>query len=138
MFFLAGALICWDSKPQSVAATSSTIAEFIAFDAATKQAIWLTKLIKEIDLPIETSIEIRIDSQNALGILKRPNWAPSLRWIDTRYYFVKEAIENGIVKFTYVCLDNIIADNLTKTFAVQKHQKFVEQLGLNIKIKIKN
>ena len=40
-----GAPIIWHSKKQTFVAPSSTIAEFCAYDAAIKNAIWIRKLL---------------------------------------------------------------------------------------------
>ena len=50
VFILYGGAISWSSKLQLTVALSSCEAEYMAQTQASKEAIWLTKLLKELDL----------------------------------------------------------------------------------------
>ena len=49
VFTLAGGIVSWKTKRQSVVALSSTEAEYIALSEATKEAVWMRRLLKEIE-----------------------------------------------------------------------------------------
>jgi hypothetical protein len=48
VFMIRGGAISWSSKRQPTIALSSTKAEYMANTQATKQAIWITKLMTDI------------------------------------------------------------------------------------------
>ncbi len=48
VFMIAGGPVCWRSKKQSIVATSSCEAEYIASCSAAKEAVWLSRLIADI------------------------------------------------------------------------------------------
>ena len=48
IFLIAGGAVSWKSKKQTIDATSSSEAEYIASCAASKEAIWLSRLISEL------------------------------------------------------------------------------------------
>ncbi|OQE32549.1 hypothetical protein PENFLA_c001G08144 [Penicillium flavigenum] len=45
VFFYAGSPISWSSRKEDIIARSSTSAEYIAFDAAVREAMWLHKIM---------------------------------------------------------------------------------------------
>ena len=49
VFMLAGGAVSWKTKRQSVVAMSSTEAEYIALSEATKEAVWMRRLLVEIE-----------------------------------------------------------------------------------------
>ncbi|KAF7125338.1 hypothetical protein CNMCM5793_001516 [Aspergillus hiratsukae] len=66
IFFFAGSPISWHSKKQTLIASSSTIAEYCAYDAAFKDAIWLRKLLRALCLEsTDEPIPVHTDSDNA-------------------------------------------------------------------------
>jgi hypothetical protein len=48
VFMMGGGAISWNSKRQPIIALSTTKAEYMASMQATKEAIWMTKLMKEL------------------------------------------------------------------------------------------
>jgi len=51
IFEIAGSTVTWSSKKQSTVAISSAEAEYMALANATKEAIWLRMLLKEMNFP---------------------------------------------------------------------------------------
>ena len=50
VFTLFGGPVCWRSTLQSLVAMSTTEAEYMAVAKATKEALWLKGLVKELGL----------------------------------------------------------------------------------------
>ena len=50
VFTLSGGPVCWRSTLQSLVAMSTTEAEYMAVAKATKEALWLKGLVKELGL----------------------------------------------------------------------------------------
>lgn len=67
LFTLYGDAISWQSKRQAIVALSSCEAEYMAQTQATKKAIWIRQLIKELDLDGSLMLTIRV-----LLLLARP------------------------------------------------------------------
>ena len=89
----AGAPISWSSKKQTFTATSTTVAEFAAFTPVVKEILWLRKLLTSLGTDQQHPTPIYSDSDNAIDILKRPGYKSSVKWIDTRYFFVRDEME---------------------------------------------
>ena len=61
VFTLFGGLVCWRSTLQSLVATSTTKVEYMAVAEATKKALWLKRLVKELGLN-QGGIQLHCDS----------------------------------------------------------------------------
>ena len=60
--FIADCTFSWHSKQQSVVATSSSHAEYIALFKATQQVLWLNSMYQQLRLTLPDPINIYCDS----------------------------------------------------------------------------
>ena len=68
VFTLLGGPIFWRSTVQSLVAMSTTKAEYMAVAEATKEALWLKVLVKELGL--NQGVRLHCDSQSAIYLAK--------------------------------------------------------------------
>jgi Reverse transcriptase (RNA-dependent DNA polymerase) len=120
VFVLNGGAISWSSRRQQTVAASTTEAEYMAAAAATKEALWLRKLIYDLKRAVSTII-IRADNQGAIKLLKNPITSLRSKHIDVIYHFARERVARKEVAFDYVKTEHMIADNLTKPVPEGKH-----------------
>ncbi|GJV97565.1 hypothetical protein Tco_1549142 [Tanacetum coccineum] len=71
VFTLSGETVSWVSKLQSVMAMSTTEAEYVAAGQASKEAVWLKILLKELSHEQE-KITLFCDNQIALYLARNP------------------------------------------------------------------
>jgi hypothetical protein len=128
IFFFGGAPISWSSKAQPIVAPSSTIAEYVAFDGAAKEAMWLKRLTSALGIKDDSPVPIWTDSSNGLDILRKPGYRSTTKWIDNRYHFVKSAVEQGRINFHWISGAGNIADWLTKPLAKAGFEGFRAQV----------
>ena len=101
----------------------------MAAAAATKEALWLRKLINDLQKPVST-VTIRADNQGAIKLLKNPITSLRSKHIDVMYHFARERVMRKEVEFKYVKTELMIADNLTKSVAESKHAFCCAGMGL--------
>ena len=70
VFIIGGGAVSWKSKKQTIVATSSCEAEYIAVCSGAKEAIWLSRLIAFISTRAVTPITIHIDNQGAIELAR--------------------------------------------------------------------
>ncbi len=79
---------------------STTEVEYMASTQATKEAIWMTKLMKELGYMKEKkAMVIRCDNQGAISLMKNPMQHARTKHIDVQHHFVRKRVENGEVTF---------------------------------------
>ncbi|XP_016732010.1 secreted RxLR effector protein 161-like [Gossypium hirsutum] len=72
-FFTLGlGVFSWSSKKQQTVAQSTAEAEYIAAAGAVNQAIWLRKLLEDLNARQAKATEIKVDNQSAVAIAKNP------------------------------------------------------------------
>ena len=133
LFIKAQAPIAWKSKKQPIVSLSSMEAEYIALTAATKEALWLRKLEKEIERKKENDeVKIRIyeDNQSAIKTANDEIHNERSKHIDIRYHFIRERIKRKEIEIKYLKTEDMIADILTKGLDKMKIQKLIKEMGL--------
>ena len=98
VFIMNGGAITWSSRRQQTVAASTTEAEYMAAAAATKEALWLRKLINDLQKPVST-VTIRADNQGAIKLLKNPITSLRSKHIDVIYHFARERVMRKEVAF---------------------------------------
>jgi len=71
-FDVGEGVISWSSKKQPTVATSSVEAEYIASANATKEAVWLRTLLRELDLPQKKATIIHANNQGSIALAHNP------------------------------------------------------------------
>jgi hypothetical protein len=133
IFLLSGAAISWASKKQRSVALSSTEAEYMALTQATKEAIWLSKLLTDLKQESSAGIAVTIaaDNQSCIALSRNPEYHARTKHIDIQHHFVREAVENEEIGTEFCPTGEMVADALTKPLPAIKHQFFMEKMGLS-------
>jgi len=90
VFTIGGTGISWKSKKQPVVALSSTEAEYIGRAEATREAIWLQRLLHELtqsDKPTNPQL-LFVDNQVAIKLTENSRFHERTKHIDIKYHFV--------------------------------------------------
>jgi len=115
VFMMGSGAIFWSSKRQPTIALLTTKAEYMATTQATKEAIWMTKLMKELGYMKEKkAMVIRCDNQGVISLTKNPMQNARIKHIDVQHRFVREPVENDEVTFEYCSTEDMVANVPTK------------------------
>ena len=87
LFLMAGGAVIWLRKKQAVVALSTSEAEYIALSLATQEAVWLRKLLAELNLPNEPLMMME-NNQGAITIAKNPVAHSRTKHIDIQYQYM--------------------------------------------------
>ena len=71
-----------------------------------------------------------MDNQGAIALanLQAPN--RRTRHIDMKYHYLRECIQNGVVKLYFILITAMVADSFTKALNKIKFNTFLSLLGL--------
>nr|GEV18258.1 retrotransposon protein, putative, Ty1-copia subclass [Tanacetum cinerariifolium] len=131
-FVLNGGAIDWKSTKQSIFATSSTDAEYIAAFDASKEAVWIRKFISGLGIvpTIEEPISMHCDNTGAIAIAKDDGVTKGARHFRAKVHYLRETIKLGDVKIEKIHTDDNLADPFTKALAFPKHSELTRNIGL--------
>ncbi|KAG7554412.1 Integrase catalytic core [Arabidopsis suecica] len=122
--------ITWCSQKQDTVALSSCEAEFMAGTEAARQAIWLQDLLEEVTGVTCKEALILIDNKSAIALTKNPVFHGRSKHIHTRYHFIRECVEDGLVKVEHVPGEEQKADILTKALGRIKFKEMRDLMGV--------
>src|SRR5258707_7112092 len=114
----------WTSKQQSTVATSSTHAEYIAAAEASKELVWLRRLLPELHEGMRGPTRLYIDNCTANLLARNAVNHAATKHVDVRYHFIRECIIDGSIDLKLIGTNDMAADILTKALAVTKHEHF--------------
>ena len=120
----------WLSKKQAVVALSTSEAEYVALSSAAQEAIWLKRLLIDLNVIHDCPIVIQEDNQGAIAMSKNPVFHGRTKHIDIRYHFIREAVVNGTIELEYCNSENMVADIFTKALSKPRFEKLRACLGL--------
>ncbi|GKA39595.1 hypothetical protein Tco_0732146 [Tanacetum coccineum] len=127
--FLGDKLVSWMSKKQNCTAMSSAEAEYVALSASCAQVMWMRTQLQDYGFNYN-KIPLYCDSQSAIAISCNPVQHSCTKHIHTRYHFIKEQVENGIIELYFVRTEYQLADMFTKALPEDRFQYLVRQIGM--------
>ncbi|KAH9699455.1 hypothetical protein KPL71_024353 [Citrus sinensis] len=129
-FTLGSGVFSWSSKKQEIVAQSTAEAEFVATTAAVNQALWLRKILIDLNLEQEESTEILVDNQAAIAISQNPVFHGKTKHFNIKLFFLRGVQKNGVVSLVYCKTEDLVADVFTKPLPVSKFEFFRTKLGV--------
>lgn len=120
----------WSSKKQQTVTLSTTEAEYIAASDATKEALWLKQFLVDINETCSLPIQLFVDNQSAIRLIKTSDQHHRTKHIDVRYHFIREKYTNGEIYPIYIPSKNQQADIFTKALSKKAFEELRSALGL--------
>jgi len=130
VFDVAGGCVSWSLKKQVSVATSLVEAEYVALANATKEAVWLRTLLKEVGYPQSQATIVHADNQGTIALAQNPTSHSRAKHINICFYFIRECIKRNEIKLQYISTHQIVADILTKALSHEAFERFHEALGV--------
>ncbi|GJX92674.1 putative ribonuclease H-like domain-containing protein [Tanacetum coccineum] len=127
--FLGRRLISWQCKKQTIVATSTTEAEYVAAASGCGQVLWIQNQLLDYGYNFMNT-KIYIDNNSAICIVKNPVYHSRTKHIDIRHHFIRDCYEKKLINVDHIHTDNNVADLLTKPFDVGRFQYLVVSIGM--------
>eukprot|EP00833_Pecoramyces_ruminatium_P001431 jgi/Orpsp1_1/1175463/evm.model.c7180000054002.1 len=105
--------ICWNSKKQSVVATSTAEAEYISTSLCIKKILWIRNILYEL-FKFNEPITIYSDNTASIKSMENGDLNPKLKHISIKYHFNYDYIKKNVIKLKYIETSKMLADILTK------------------------
>ncbi|GJR78794.1 putative ribonuclease H-like domain-containing protein [Tanacetum coccineum] len=115
--FLSRRLISWQRKKQTIMATSTTEAEYVAAANCCGQVLWIQNQMLDYGFNFMNT-KIYIDNKSTICIVKNPVFHSKTKHIEIRHHFIRDAYEKKLIQVLKIHTDDNVADLLTKAFDV--------------------
>ncbi|GJW83181.1 copia protein [Tanacetum coccineum] len=129
MQFLGDRLVSWSSKRQKSVVISSTEAEYIAMSGCCAQILWMRSQLTDYDLGFN-KIPMYCDNKSAIALSCNNVQHSKSKHIDIRFHFIKEHVENGMIKLYFVNMEYQLADIFTKPLCRERIEFLINKLGM--------
>jgi len=130
IFTLCAGAVSWKASLQSIAALSTTEAEYVAATEGVKEAMWLRGLIMELGVSQSTTI-VYSDSQSAIHLSKNDTYHSKTKHINIKYHFIREVISQGDIVMQKIHTLENPADMLTKPLPITKFERCLNLVGIH-------
>lgn len=117
---LANGPVSWCSRRQKCVTRSTTEAEYIAASDAASESVWLRDFLCELGFQLDKPTTLCIDNQSAIRLIKNTEHHKRTKHIDIKYHYIREQVENNVIKVCYVCSEKQLADMFTKPLTRDK------------------
>lgn len=130
VFSFGGCPITWESRKQTSVALSSTEAEYVAASEAAKEAIYLKRLLNEINAWKDGPVILHIDNQGAKKLAENPVYHKRSKHIDIRFHHIRDLVHKQEIRLEHCPTANMVADVMTKNLSKTKHYTLMKLMNL--------
>ncbi|SOV02711.1 uncharacterized protein UDID_18007 [Ustilago sp. UG-2017a] len=132
--YVYGCPVSWKSHVQKCVALSAVEAELVAASEAAREALFFSYLLRDLGV-FGVKPMLRTDSQGRIQVSKDPAKHWKLKHIDTRYYFVRDHVQDGDISIEFVGTANNVADILTKPLKGLNMTRISRMIGLDMPLR---
>ena len=129
-FSFGSGIFSWCSKKQEIIARSIAETEYVAATAATNQALWLRKILTDLDMKQRKATKVNIDNQAAIAISNNPIFHGKMKLFKFKYYFLREVQKNNKLQLIYCKTEDQLADMLTKPLSKTRFETLRDKIGV--------
>ncbi|GJW44973.1 putative ribonuclease H-like domain-containing protein [Tanacetum coccineum] len=127
--FLGSRLISWKCKKQTIVASSTTEAEYVAATSCCEQVLWIQNQMLDYGYNFMNT-KIFIDNESTICIVKNPVFHSNTKHIEIRHHFIRDSNEKKLIQMIKIHTDLNVADLLTKAFDVGRFQYLIASIGM--------
>lgn len=129
VFKVFGGVVSWCCRKQTCVALSSTEAELVALAEACQEAIWMQRLLRDLNEKVSSTLIYEVN-QSCLKLITNNKFSNRTKHMDTEFHFIKECVENNTFTLKYCPTEDMLADLLTKPLTATRIKTLRELCGL--------
>jgi hypothetical protein len=135
VFLSSRGAISWVSKLQTVVADSTAEAEYVSAARATKEAMWLRKVVAACGFPPAGPTILHEDNQACIKIAKNPEQFNRTKHIAIKYHLTRLHVRRGDIALVYVPTNEQAADMFTKALPRVALNSCKQMMGMDTRCK---
>ncbi|GJX42501.1 putative ribonuclease H-like domain-containing protein [Tanacetum coccineum] len=130
--FLGNRLISWQCKKQTVVATSTTEAEYVAAASCCGQVLWIQNQLLDYGYNFMNTM-IHIDNNSTICIIENPVQHSKTKHIEIRHHFIRDCNAKKLIQMVKIDTEHNVADLLTKGFDAGRFQYLVSSKSKKVR-----
>eukprot|EP00253_Pinus_taeda_P026218 PITA_26218 len=130
VFTLGSGPITWACKKQSAISLSSVEVEYHGAVEASKEALWLHRILSEFGFQQQHMTTVWCDNQSAIQLCKDPVEHQRSKHIELHMHLIRNIIHDHVLEVKYCSTDDQVADILTKALTAAKFTKLRFMVGV--------
>jgi hypothetical protein len=113
-----------------VVALSSAEAEFRGMAKGLCELLWLRRLLSEIGFAPNSEMNLYCDNKVAIEISQNPIQHDRTKHIEIDRHFIKQNLEEKVIRFLFVRSEDQLAHMLTKAVSNKNFHSSLDKLGI--------
>ena len=132
LIFFYGVLISWKSRVQKNVTLSSTESEYVGLSKMVCEIIFAKQVLESVVIKVKLPIPVCTDNTGAIHLTK--NWLSGgkTKHVDTRYHFIKELQDQGVIVVKFVGTKENEANMMTKNVGEQEYNRMTDKNLIDI------
>ena len=114
ILFVRGVPVAWRSKAQRSVTLSSSEAEWISLSEAVKEIMFVLQLLGAMKIKVQLPVTVLVDNVGAIFMSSNVTTSSRTKHVDIRTKYVRQYVEDGIVKIVFVRSESNRSDIMTK------------------------
>jgi sulfatase maturation enzyme AslB (radical SAM superfamily) len=99
----------------------------VVMSEAVKEVKFIYYLLCDIGIEVELPIIVKTDNVGAMIMTQNSSSGVRTRHVDTRYHFVRENLDDGIIKIEFIKSVESQSDTFTKNVTQEIYERYVEK-----------
>jgi hypothetical protein len=126
-----GGATSWAANRQKSTALSSQEAEIMAASDGAREAAWMLKLWKDLEIKPTRIPILYLDNQGAESLAKERKYHAKTKHIDIRHFYIREdMVKRGKLAVQHIAGDDNMADTLTKALPIPTFERYRQYMGI--------
>ena len=122
--------VSWENVKQTLTASSSVEAKYVACYEATCHAIWLQNFISALEVAISKPLKLICYNSTAVFFSKNTMSTSYSKHIDVKFFLVKEKVVESLISVEHMPMTSMLANPLSKDSPICVFQEHITHMGL--------
>ena len=128
VIYFMGIPVAWRSRGQKGMVLSTSEAKYVALSEVVKELKFIIQVLETMKVNVKLPITVHVDNVGAIFMATNQTSSDRTKHVDVRYHFVREFIEDGVVKIKFVRSKENDADLFTKNVNGELYDKHSQKL----------
>ncbi|XP_016177623.1 uncharacterized protein LOC107619899 [Arachis ipaensis] len=129
-FYVGSSLVTWKIKKQVTVAVSSSEVEYQALALATREAQWLSYVLKDLGAFLSKPVNLYCDSKSAIYLATNSVFHERTKHIEADCHIVRDKLQEGLIHLLPISTHEQVTDIMTKPLAPGPFNTLCSKLGL--------